>query len=249
MRFEIPKQILMKNDLAVLNVIAVNKWQRPIYFTSAFEDLGFGQYLRKDGLSYRLVPVVGQQVNTDWMQDKLMNKFAFGNANIPGVYFDEENRRHLNSIRTAYAELGFDLAIKGRKEEARKTLDKADKMMLQENFPYGMISRGNMHNRNSMSFLEACYRADHKALATKVSKGIKTDLQQQIKFYNSLSGNKAEWMSYDKKTAEEFLTAIDRMDQMFSGKPATSETGGNIINPAITQPRPDGTNVDTSEKK
>ncbi len=57
---------------------------------------------------------------------------------------------------------------KVRKEEARKVLEKADKMMLQENMPYGMISRGNMHNRNSIAFLEACYRADDKALAAKV---------------------------------------------------------------------------------
>ena len=29
-RFEIPKSALMKNDLAVLNIIAANKWSRPI---------------------------------------------------------------------------------------------------------------------------------------------------------------------------------------------------------------------------
>ncbi len=43
----------MKNDLAVMNVIAANKWKRPIYFTSPFSELGFSQYLRADGLSYR----------------------------------------------------------------------------------------------------------------------------------------------------------------------------------------------------
>src|SRR5215210_1708033 len=80
-RFEIPKNTMMKNDLAVLNVIAAAKWKRPIYFTSAFDELGFGQYLRKDGLSYRLIPVAGQQINTDWMKDKLLNRFRFGNAN------------------------------------------------------------------------------------------------------------------------------------------------------------------------
>ncbi|MFX8589532.1 hypothetical protein ABTM20_19180, partial [Acinetobacter baumannii] len=32
-RFEIPKYGLMKNDLAVLNIIAANNWKRPIYFT------------------------------------------------------------------------------------------------------------------------------------------------------------------------------------------------------------------------
>jgi hypothetical protein len=50
------------------------------------------------------------RVNTDWMLDKAMNKFAFGNADKKGVYFDEENRRHLNSIRTAYTALAIDLS-------------------------------------------------------------------------------------------------------------------------------------------
>ena len=220
LRFDIPKDILMKNDLAVLNVIAANKWQRPIYFTAPFDELGFGQYLRKDGLTYRLVPVAGQQINTEWMKDKLLNKFTSGNADKPNVYFDEENRRHLNTIRTAYAELTFDLAAKGRKDEARTVLQKADKMFLQENFPYGHISRGNMHNRNSIMFLEACYRADAKDLATKVQKSVRTDLQQQMKFYNSFSGNKAEWMAYDRRTTEEFLQALDRIEQAYGAMPA-----------------------------
>ena len=40
-----------------LNIIAANKWKRPIYFTSPYGELGFQQYLRTDGLTYRLVPV------------------------------------------------------------------------------------------------------------------------------------------------------------------------------------------------
>ncbi len=191
----------------------------------------------------------GQQVNTDWMTDKLMNKFAFGNANVPGVYFDEENRRHLNTIRTAYAELAFDLSAKGRKEEARKALEKVDKMMLQENFPYGHISRGNMHNRNSMAFLEACYRSDAKDLAPKVLKSVRTDLQQQIKFYNSLSGNKAEWMAYDKKTAEESMSALTQMEQMLGTKATLPEAGNNIVNPSAPRAQPDRTNTDTGNHK
>ena len=214
-RFEIPKNILMKNDLAVLNVIAANKWKRPIYFTSFFNDLGFGSYLRKDGLAYRFVPVAGSEINTDWMADKLMNKFAAGNADIRGVYFDEPNRRQLISIRSAYAELAMDLAAKGRKEDARVYLQKADKMMSTENFPYGHISTGNMHNRNSLVFLEACYRADAKGLITKVSTSLKNDLTQQVKFYNSLQGNKAESMLFEKNTAESLLDTMDKMQAIF----------------------------------
>ena len=234
-RFDIPKNLLMKNDLAVLNVIAASKWKRPIYFTSNFDELGFGPYLRKDGLSYRFVPVAGQQFNTDWMMDKLMNKFASGNADKPNVYFDEENRRHLNSIRSAYAELAIDLSAKSRKEEARKVLDKGDKMMLQENMPYGMISRGNMHNRNSISFLEACYRSDYKELAAKVMTSVRKDLQQQVKFYNALSVSKSESMAYDKKIAEDYLNALNSIEQMYGNKPAILESGAgnNMVAPGV----------------
>ena len=221
-RFDIPKNILLKNDLAVLNVIAANKWKRPIYFTSLYDDMGFASYLRKDGLAYRFVPVAGNEVNTDWMADKLMNKFSAGNANIKGVYFDEANRRQLLTIRGAYAELAVDLAAKGRKEEARKFLQKADKMMLKENFPYGHISSGNMHNRNSLAFLEACYRADAKELIEKVSKSVKTDLTQQIRFYNSLDGNKAEAMTYEKSMAENLLDTMDKMQALYNHKPTAA---------------------------
>jgi hypothetical protein len=42
LRFDISKDRLFKNDLAVLNIIAANKWKRPIYFTSQYQvGLGF----------------------------------------------------------------------------------------------------------------------------------------------------------------------------------------------------------------
>src|SRR6202012_3285991 len=98
---------------AILNIVAANKWKRPIYFTQQRVELGFDQYLRQDGLTYRLVPVKNPDVNRSWVYDKMMNKFAFGNCNVPGVYYDEENRRHLLTIRLAFATAAANLADKG----------------------------------------------------------------------------------------------------------------------------------------
>ena len=230
LRFEIPKNIIMKNDLAVLDVIAANKWKRPIYFTQNYGELGFGDFLRKDGLSYRLVPVVGDFFNTNKMLENIMNKFSYGNAELPGVYYDEENRRHLNTIRRAHTEIAFDLIGKNRKEDAKKALEKADKMMLEENFPYGMISRGNEHNRLSMLFLEACYRSGDDKLATKVLKSVRTDLQQQLKFYNSLTGVKADGMIYEKNNTEKLLQDLGEMEKAYATKqPGTSLENGGVI--------------------
>ncbi len=226
LRFDIPRNGLMKNDLAVLNIIAANHWQRPICFTSPLsgqEGLGFDGYLRRDGLTYRLVPVYNDPYNMVWMTDKLMNKFAFGSADIKGVYYDEENRRHLNSIRSVYAELAIAYASKGQKEEARKVLNKVDKMMLEENFPYGMSGRFNGHNRTSLMMLEAAYNAEDKALAEKISKSVRKDLQQQVKFYQSLEGQRAENMQQELQSASSYLRTMDEMEKRYTAKPASIE--------------------------
>ncbi|HYC29224.1 MAG TPA: DUF2723 domain-containing protein, partial [Chitinophagaceae bacterium] len=125
---DIKKTYLFKNDLAVLALIAANKWQRPIYFTSLQEvdDLGLAPYVRMEGLSYRLVPVAQKEVNDDKSFRNIMEKFGYGNASTKGVYFDEENRRHLNSIRASHAILAMNLADAGKLDSAKKVLRKYD---------------------------------------------------------------------------------------------------------------------------
>ena len=188
LQFEIPagKTVLQKGESAILNIIAANKWRRPIYFTAERAGIGFDKYLRQDGLSNRLVPVENGEVNKSWVADKMLNKFVFGNADKAGVYFDEENRRHLNSIRNAYATAAGNLADNNRKEEAKKMLQKCDKYMLEDNFGYGMVSRYQQHNYYSMQFLLACYKAGDTALADKVNRSVKKDLQQQMAYYAAL---------------------------------------------------------------
>jgi hypothetical protein len=214
------KNYIMKNDLAILSIIAANKWKRPIYFTAPYSgsELGFAQYLRKDGLSFRLVPVKNNSgINTDWMVDKLMNKFGFGSANIKGVYFDEQNRLHLNTIRMAYAEAASSLADENRKDEAKKVLDKADKNILNENFPYAMVSKNNIHNYYTLKFLESSYKAGYKELAEKVSRALHKDFTQQITYYNSLPESKQDAMKQEIQGAQQYLQMLDAMDGQFKG--------------------------------
>jgi hypothetical protein len=171
------------------------------------------------------------------MYDKAMNKFAFGNADKKGVYFDEENRRHLNSIRTAYTALALDLVEKNRKEDAKKVLQKADKMIDQDNFGYGMTSRGNGHNLNSLRFLQACYMAGDTTLAAKVSASVKKDLQQQVMYYNSLSAERAEHMADEKRSSEDYLKGIEEMQAAFNPR---IQIPGKLMTPADSAAAKDG---------
>lgn len=187
MRFEIGRDLLMKNDMAVLNIIAANKWKRPIYFTSpGSQGIGFDNYLRADGLSYRLVPVLmpqGANVNSDFAKNVMMTKFGFGSANIKGVYFDEENRRHLYGIRQAFAEAANSLSAQGRKDEAKALLHKVDTSMNEDNMPYGITSRNNAHNMVSVQMVDAAYRAGDQQLAGKITTKVRKDLTEQLAYY------------------------------------------------------------------
>lgn len=228
LKFEVNRTVLLKNDLAVLAVIAANKWQRPIYFTSRFDELGFQNYLRRDGMSYRLVPIANDDVNTDWAYNIMMTKFAYGNADKKGVYFDEENRRHLNNIRQSYADLAVALSNKDRKDSARKALDKIDKMMLQSNMPYGLVSRYNMHNQTSLMLLEASLRADDKPLAAKISAAVKKELNEEMAYYEAIGEKRAERMSYEVQRTQNLLQLMNQMESMYNKQNPERSGIGNL---------------------
>jgi hypothetical protein len=207
--FELPKRALLKNDLMILNIIAANKWKRPIYFTSPYGELGFGPFLRKEGLAYRLVPVVPQYSQMKWVADQSMRanglggtpirdnnlsviyknlneKYRFGGADRKGMYMDEENRRHLLNIREIFAEAAGNLADAGKLTEAKTLIEKAEKGISTETLPYAMVSRFNSHNQTALIYLEACYKAGMKDLAEKIKQAIRKDLDQQLAYYNNI---------------------------------------------------------------
>jgi hypothetical protein len=245
--FDLNKNMIFKNDAAVLNIIAANKWKRPIYFTSQDGGgVGLQDYIRQDGLTFRLVPVKGADVNRDWVVDKMMNKFVFGGADKPGTYYDESNRIHLNTIRFAYAQAARNLAENGRKEDAKKLLNKCDKMMLEENFPYGMVGRNQTHNRYSMQMMIAAYVAEDSILANKIKKSVKKDLAQQKVYLESLPERFQDNMSGELDDVNSLLLGLQQIETQF-GKPQQGtppvETPNKITN--ATPPKP----VVDSQKK
>ncbi|MBO9619619.1 MAG: DUF2723 domain-containing protein [Niabella sp.] len=216
--FEIPQGTsgIQRNDLIMLSIIASNQWKRPIYFTAPYGSLGFGQYIRKDGLSYRLVPFVTKNLQANWVTDQvyrqlraggtsirdnnldaiyknLLTKYEFGGANKPGVYFDEENRRHLMNIRSIFAEAAGNLADAGRKDEAVKLLDKAEAGILPENMPYGMVSHYNQQDQVGLILAEAYYKAGKLDMARKVIAGVRKDINDQQNYYNYLKAEKPDY--------------------------------------------------------
>lgn len=268
MLFEIPEakqnEAFLRSDLMILNIIAANNWKRPIYFTSPYGELGFYPYLRKDGMAYRLVPIVNKYPqanwvtdstmrrigiggtpvrdnNTDFMFQNLMTKFEFGGAGKKGVYYDEENRRHLLNIRSVYAEAAGNMADLGRKEDAQKLLDKVEAGILPDNLPYAMTGRFNSHNQTGLLYLEAAYKAGKTDLAEKIRKDLRKDMEQQKRYYENLRDTRPELYGADLAGTEmpindALLKVLDVIEQRYANtKPATNtpaEGGGQVISTA-----------------
>ena len=265
-RFEIPQnklnEGLVRSDFIILNIIAsnaANGWKRPIYFTSPMGELGFAQYLRKDGLSYRLVPIVTKQPQANWVTDdalrkmrlggtqirdnntdtmykNMMTKYEFGGADKKGVYFDEENRRHILNLRALFAEAAGNMADAGKKDEAAKLLDKVEKGIDPANMPYALVSRYNSQNQTGLLYLEACYKAGKTDLAEKIRLALRKDLEQQQRYYNYIRDSKPQYYGgFERSEApinEIMLQVLGMIEQKYAPQvQTTSPKEGN--NPTI----------------
>lgn len=237
------KQFYSLDQLTILSILATSNWKRPICFTSFYNEIGIGPYLRQNGLIYQVVPVqINSRANVmdaNKTMNLLMNEFRSGNANKPGVYFDEENRRHLLSIRQAYAQAAYNLADDGRKQEAVNLLEKAESLIIPEALPYAMVSRDNSHNRTSLLYLETAYKAGHTALTKKVKDALRKDLNDQLNYYKYLKESRPEYFNGDLAGDEDFCRqALQKMDEFEK----TYNTGPQQIreNPGQKQPADTG---------
>lgn len=134
--FTINKSYITKSEMAVLNIVAANHWERPIYVDHSLVHTGsifFTDYLQFEGLAYRFVPIKTDdkgmytgRIDTDILYDNVMNKFTWGNVNDPKIYLDDYNKKELMIIQARYmfARLAEALNSEGKKEKAAAVIDK-----------------------------------------------------------------------------------------------------------------------------
>ncbi|MAP55596.1 DUF2723 domain-containing protein [Altibacter sp.] len=141
--------VLYKNRMMMLDVIANNNWERPIYFSGgAFGDddyLWMKDYLQLDGVVYKLVPIRTKvdkrnpfdmgRIDSDKMYDIVMS-WDWGNSGSPDIYHDTETRRNGITYRSNLARLAETLINEGKKEKAEKVLDLAMEKMPVAYFEY-----------------------------------------------------------------------------------------------------------------
>jgi len=223
LNFTVPGNTLYKNDLMVLNIIAANNWKRPIYFTQP-QGLGLNNFLQNEGMTYRLEPLKqtdpngADAFNINAGYKNLMSNFYFGGAQYQNIYFDENSRRSLITMRRAYSSFGNVLALTQKRDSALRVLDYGYKMMTPSSFPYGMVSTGNMHDITSLQYAYAYYLAGDNKKGDLIANDVIRDCQQQVEYYNSLSDTDAGFFSRDLQVAEGIIKELQDMKTNFGHK-------------------------------
>ena len=124
-----------KNDLALLDILAHNNWERPVCFTNnngSPISMALSPYLRNDGLVYTLSPIPGKslvegnQINTKRLTE-LIKGDNIPDLSNPHVYYNEDYRRNASSLRIIHSQLAFELAAEGKNKEAGEIIQLAMK--------------------------------------------------------------------------------------------------------------------------
>ncbi|WP_159799620.1 DUF2723 domain-containing protein [Flavobacterium sp. MK4S-17] len=188
---DIKGDALYKNRLMMLDVVANNNWERPIYFTGgSFGDddyLWMKNYLELDGMVYKLIPVKTPipengspldmgYIDTDKMYDIVLG-WDWGNSNSPDIYHDPETRKNSITYRTNLARLTESLLNEGKKDKAKKIVDLAMEKMPVEYFGYYTLLE---------PYASAYYELGEQAKARQLLDKLIKKYQENLTFYKGL---------------------------------------------------------------
>ena len=144
MQWSMKSNILEKRDVMVMDLIANNNWERPIYFNNTSRmgvGLNLNRYLVQEGNAFRLLPIdYGVEnldmVNSEIMYDNLMNKFQFRELDNPSVYYNEDYRKFVLNHRASFNTLTATLINENQEAKALEVALKNLAYMPDNAIPY-----------------------------------------------------------------------------------------------------------------
>jgi len=169
MRFKLKGNMLEKKDLAFLDVLATNDWERPIYLnnTSLTQlNLDMSNYVVQEGNCYRVLPVRNNRtdrdnlVNVESSYKKMLNDFGYRGLDNERLYYNEDYRGFVQNHRSSLNAL------------AEALLDQGDTLRGKEVLEFSLAKMPDMAVRydiTTVSTVELLFRAGLKDKANEIA--------------------------------------------------------------------------------
>jgi len=230
MIWKFSNSMAIKDDLAVIDFMAGNNWERPLYYSvtvPASTYIGLEQYFILEGMAYRVSPVridpPGQgetgMVDTREMYENMMNKFRWGNADKDGVYLDENNRRMFDVFRRQFAKLAKALAAEGDTARAVAAVQKGLSIVPPEKMPYDYFST---------DLGDALAMAGRKEDAEKLFTGIVENSVSTLSFIAGLPEEKSYGIDYNASVSLQALLDVYRLATRYGMTELADRASGDL---------------------
>jgi hypothetical protein len=130
MRLKVKGGGLEKKDLAMLDFLATNNWERPIYVNQTSLDqfnVDLSRYVIQEGNAYRILPLFNpnprvELVNTEVSTENMLKKFRFRGLDDTRAYYNQDYRNFVLNHRSSFASLIEALLLEGKTEQAREAV-------------------------------------------------------------------------------------------------------------------------------
>lgn len=141
---------IIKDELAVLDIIVSNIHERPIYFAVTCQPdklLGLAPFMSLEGLSLRITPRMNQpdqgfgiigsgRVDADKLLENAKTKWRWGNFDAMRLYVDESYMPSIQSQKYTLLRAAREFVRRGDKAKAAETMALYFKAFPDMNFPY-----------------------------------------------------------------------------------------------------------------
>ena len=193
-----------RSEMMVMEMLSTNEWKRPMYFAVTIGSdyhLGLDPYLELTGMAYRITPERSKdgkpRVNTEVMYDNMLNKFKYGNMNVPGIYIDENTMRMCRTHRMMFSQLAEALYYEGKKDKALEVLDFAEEVLPGYNVNYDYTSgtmaalyyaMGEMEKGNAIMSALADNCVEYMEWSTSLNATQRKSVQSTVGHYSAVLG-------------------------------------------------------------
>jgi len=229
--WELRRGALYKNDLMILDLIANNNWERPIYFTSINHEniQGLQQYFRLDGFAYRLVPIRSEDasgytasINTTILYERLMNTFRWGNINNPDVFIDYNTYRTtlVLRLRQHFGDLADQLVSEGKRDSALLVLDRICEILPSDRFPNDVYTP---------MLAEIYYQAGASDKGNRLILNYVEDLRQDLAYIIQLENTVGTIQKEEAERDLSILSELIRLTDLYEQK-SVAEVIDQVIN-------------------
>lgn len=218
------KRGLMKNEMMVYEMLARHNWTRPLYMSSTLgsdNEAGLSQYLLTEGLAARVTPFVQPEraIDSERMYRNMMQRFRYGNVAAPGIYLDQTVMRMCYTHRAKFVDLAGQLLREGKKDKARKALEKCEQVLPERNIPYDMMSVGYDFGTGTILLADYWKQVGRSDKAEAILASVAKTQREYMDWYNTLSPRQVESYGLDIERRYLFLAScLDGLGKLGSKK-------------------------------